>query len=191
MTEQVEQRICIKFCMKLEHLLWKLLDDSEGHSHGQLVIGSFIMTMCLLLHHVLCSFFCKRTNYPGDSALLLPRLGALWLLAFPKTKITFKREEISDHWWDSGKYHRGSWWWLGELCEVPRCLLWRRLRHIVLCSMFLVSSLINVSVSHRTWLDTFWIDLLLSEKCIVRWFHHEHITEGVHLHKPGWFGLLA
>ena len=25
-------------------------------------------------------------------------------------------------WW-------GSWWWLEELCEVPRCLLWGGLRH--------------------------------------------------------------
>ena len=35
---------------------------------------------------------------------LQPRLGALWFLTFPKTKITFEREVISDHWWDSGKY---------------------------------------------------------------------------------------
>ena len=27
------------------------------------------------------------------------------------------------------KICQGSWWWLGELCEVPRCLLWRGLRH--------------------------------------------------------------
>ena len=32
------------------------------------------------------------------------RFGALQLLAFPKTKITFEREEISDHQLDSGKY---------------------------------------------------------------------------------------
>ena len=35
------------------------------------------------------------------------------------------------------KIHWGSWWWLGELCEVPRCRLWRGLsRH---CSMYKVS----------------------------------------------------
>ena len=26
------------------------------------------------------------------------------------------------------KIRRGSWWWLGELCEVPRGLLWRGLK---------------------------------------------------------------
>ena len=34
---------------------------------------------------------------------LQDRFGALWLLAFPKTKITCEKEEISDHRWDSGK----------------------------------------------------------------------------------------
>ena len=49
-----------------------------------------------------------------------------WL--FPKLKSPLKRKrfqtinEIQEIWW-------GSWWWLGELREVPRCLLWRRLRH--------------------------------------------------------------
>ena len=37
------------------------------------------------------------------------------------------------------KIQWGSWWWLGELCEVPRCLLWRKQRHHCLHSMFLVS----------------------------------------------------
>ena len=55
-------------------------------------------------------FFFGKTSYdPGDSAPLQPRFGALWLLAFPKTKITFEREEISDHWWDSGKYNRAAY----------------------------------------------------------------------------------
>ena len=45
LTEQIEQQICIKFYIKCEHPPWKLLDDSEGHSYGQMVIGIFIMTM--------------------------------------------------------------------------------------------------------------------------------------------------
>ena len=64
-----------------------------------------------------------------------PRLGALWLLAFPKTKITFEREEISDLQWDSGTYDGeadGNWenfvrsegayfegdWGITVLCKV-------------------------------------------------------------------------
>ena len=37
----------------------------------------------------------------------------------------------------------GSWWWLGELYEVPRCPLWRDWGIIVLCTMFLVSCIFS------------------------------------------------
>ena len=52
--------------------------------------------------------FLQNIKSPGKSAPLYPRFGTLWLLAFPKTKITVEREEISDHWWDSGKYDRAA-----------------------------------------------------------------------------------
>ena len=97
MTERVEQLICIKFCIKLEHISMET-DDAEGCSYGQLVTGSFITTMHLLIHHISCrAFFGEISNHSGDSAPLEPRFGALRLLAFPKTKITFEREEVSDH----------------------------------------------------------------------------------------------
>ena len=40
-------------------------------------------------------FFRETSNHPGGSAPLQPRFGAPRLLAFPKTKISFEREEIS------------------------------------------------------------------------------------------------
>ena len=87
-----------------------------------------------------CSeIFGKTSNHPDDSAPLQPRFGALWLLAFPKTKITFEREEISDHWWDSGKYDRaadGDW----ENCVRSQgAYLEGDWGVIVFCTMFLVS----------------------------------------------------
>ena len=57
-------------------------------------------------------FFGKTSDHPGDSAPLQPIFGALWVLASPKTKITFEREEISDGLQDSGKYNGaadGNW----------------------------------------------------------------------------------
>ena len=54
-------------------------------------------------HHA--EFFSKTSNHPGDLAPLQPRFGALKLLAFPKTKITSEREEISDSRCNSGKYN--------------------------------------------------------------------------------------
>ena len=67
----------------------------------------------------LMQFFGETSHYRGDSVLLQPRFGTLRLLAFPKTKIIFKREEISDHWWDSGNYDGaadGDW----ENCVRPQ-----------------------------------------------------------------------
>ena len=87
---------------------------------------------------------------------LQPRHGTLWLLVLPQTKITFEREEISDQAWDSGKYDgaadddwENSVRSLGAYFEGD----WGT---IVLCTMFLVSSSINVSIFHITWLDNFW-----------------------------------
>ena len=84
-------------------------------------------------------FFCKTSNHTGDSAPLQPRFGTLNLLAFPKIKITFEREEISDHWWDLGKYvGAGDGNWEnggrshGAYFEGDSGIL-------VLCTMFLVS----------------------------------------------------
>ena len=102
------------------------------------------------------SFFEKRQNHPGDSALLQRWFGALQLLACPKTKITFEREEILDHWWDSGKYKMGSWWQLGELCKVPRCLLWRGLRYH--CPVYNVSCIFSKFLYFACYLAGYFLD---------------------------------
>ena len=119
---------------------WWLAASSQQHARS-----------CITPHE---EFFGQTSNHPGDSVPLEARFGALQLLAFPKTKTTSGREEISDCWWDSGKYDRAAvgesikgfcrMFWtveetLGELCKVPRCLLWRGLRHHCPCTMFLVS----------------------------------------------------
>ena len=63
------------------------------------------------------------------------------------------------------EYTTGQLWWLGKLCEVTRCLLLRDWGIIVLCIMFLCTMYIgsfsvNVSLLHITWLATFWTDLV-------------------------------
>ena len=59
-------------------------------------------------------------------------------------------------WWDSGKYKRetdGNW----ENCVRFQGVYFERdWGVIVLCTIFLVSSLVNVSIFYNTWLDTFW-----------------------------------
>ena len=145
MTEWVEQRICIKFCVKLEHPsaeTIRMIQKAAAMSYWGLAASSRQYTHSCITSHA--EFFAKTSNHPGDSVPLQPRFGALQLLAFPKTKISFEKEEISDHQWDSGKYDRAAdgnsnkgfcrvFWTveetLRELCEVPRCLLWMGLRH--------------------------------------------------------------
>ena len=70
-------------------------------------------------------------------------MNRIWqLLALWKTKFTLEREEISNHWWDSGKYkgaadgnsNKGFCSVLNSgrdagKTEARRCLLWKVLRH--------------------------------------------------------------
>ena len=158
MTERVEQQIYFKFCIKLNIPPWKLL--------GRFRRPQLWATGDWQLHHnnvpaqvsSLIQFFGKTSNHPGDSAPLQHRFGTLRLLSFPKTKITFEREEISDHRWDLGKYSwQGSWWQFQQ--RILQCFeQWKRLWEncvrcqgtyfegdwgiTVLCTMFLVSCIL-------------------------------------------------
>ena len=143
--EWAEQRISIQFYIKLEHSSaetiwmiqkaatmgnWWLADSPRQYAQ------SYIMSHSLLVKHQIT----QVTQTP-----LKPRFGTLWLLAFPKTKNTFEREEISDLWWDSGKYNGtadGDW----ENCVKSQGAYFEGdWGAFVLCTMFLVSSSINVS----------------------------------------------
>ena len=94
----------------------------------------------------LVQFFGETSNHPVDSAPLQPIFGTLWLLAFPQTKIIFEREEISDHWWDSGKYDGtadGDW----ENCVRSQGAYFEEAWGIlVLYTVFLVSSSTNACI---------------------------------------------
>ena len=96
-------------------------------------------------------FFDKTSNHSADSAPLKPRFGALWLLAFPKTKMAFEREEISDHWWDSRKYNGaadGDWENCMRSQGTPTLKGPEASLSYVQCFLYLVSSLINVYFSY-------------------------------------------
>ena len=159
MTEWVEQRICIKFCIKPEHSStetirmlqkatamgnWWLAASSRQHACSCIMSGAEI--------------FHETSNHPGDSAPLQSRFGTLWLLAFPKIKITFEREEIFR---PSMRFTKIRWCRLAELCEVPRYLPKGTEVSLSYVQSFLnlVSCSINVSSFHIPWLDTFWTGL--------------------------------
>ena len=128
MTERIEQWICIKLCIKLEHsfteTIW-MTQKAAAVGNWYWAAASPRRTHSYITPHA--EFLGKTSNYPADSGPLGLIFGALPLLAFPKTKITFESEEILNHQWDSEKYDgaaNDNW----ELCEVPSCLLWRELR---------------------------------------------------------------
>ena len=133
------------------------------------MFGIFITTMHLLIHHIYVEiFFSETSNHSSDSAPLQPKFGVLWLLDFPKIKVTFEREEISDPWCDSGKYNglTGRTVW-GP--KVPTLEGTEASSSHVQCSLYLVSSSVNVSIFHITCLDTFWIDLVFSLNLWIEW----------------------
>ena len=153
-TEQEEQWICIKFCPKLEHFSTiQMIQKATAMGNWWLAASSWQHACSCITSRAEISG--KTSNQPGNSAPLQPRFGALWLLAFPKTKITFERGEISDHQWDSGKYNGaadGDW----ENCVRSQGAYFEGDWGIsVLCPVFLVSSSVNVSIFHSTQLDTF------------------------------------
>ena len=115
--------------------------------------------------HISClmqGFFLRNIKSPRWLSPPTAQFEALWLLAFPQTKITFEREEISDHWWDSGKYDvaaDGDW----ENCVRPKVPTLKRTEaslSYVQCFLYLVSSSINVSIFHIIGLHTFWTYLV-------------------------------
>ena len=98
MTEQVEQWICIKFWVQIEHSLnipprklFGWVDDSEGRSYGKLVIGSFIMTMHPFIHHVSrAEFFGKHQITQVTQLPYSPDLVSCDFWFFPKLKSALK-----------------------------------------------------------------------------------------------------
>ena len=137
-------------------------DDSEGHRYGQLMIGSLIATMCPFMHPVLCRVFWWNIKSPRWLSFPTAQIWHPVTSGFPKIKMTFERAEISDHWWDSGKYNGaadGDW----ENCVRSQGTYFEGTEaslSYVQCFLYLVSSSINVFIFHITWLDTFWTDLV-------------------------------
>ena len=122
---------------------WWLAAPSQQRSHSRIMCG-------VLGKHQIT----QVTQHP-----LQPRFGTLKLLSFPKTEITFEKEEISDHQWDSGKYDReaDSDW---KNCVRSQCAYFEGdWGVIVLSTMFLVSCIFLNKCLYLLYymaVDTFW-----------------------------------
>ena len=147
------------------HEAWTFLhrnypDDSEGRSYGQLVIGSFIMTMCPLMNHISCRGFWPKIKLPRWLSAPTAQIWRPATSGFSQNYNHFWKEEISDHQWDSGKYDRaavGNW----KNCVMSQGAYFEGDWGVtVLCTMFLVCYSINISIFHIICLDMFWTDLI-------------------------------
>ena len=155
----VEQWIFSRFCIKLEHSSMETIQIIQKAA----AMGNWWWQLhhdnMPLMHYISCSFWWNIRS-PRWLSPPSPRFGALRLLAFPKTKVTYESEKISDCLWDSGKYDGaadGDW---KNCVRSQHSYLGVYWGVIFLCIMFLVSSSINVSIFHITWLDSFWTDLI-------------------------------
>ena len=104
--ERVEQHICTTFCIKLEHSSMEtiqMIQKATAMDNWWLAASSQQCTCSCITSHA--EFFWWNIKSPRWLNPPTAQIGTLQLLAFFKTKITFEREEISDHWWDSGKYN--------------------------------------------------------------------------------------
>ena len=147
-TERVEQQICVKFCIKLQHSSVEsiqMIQKVTAMGSWWLAASSRQRACSCITSHAEC--FGETPNYPDDLAPPQPRFGTLWLLAFPKTKITFEREEISDCRWDSRKYDGAADGDLESCVRSQGVYFEEDWGFIVLCKVFLISSSKNVSFS--------------------------------------------
>ena len=138
-TEQIVQKICIKFCIKFEHssmeTIWVIQKATAVGNWWWAASSQQCACSCTMSHTEL---FGETSNDSGDSDPLQSRFGALWLLAFSKTKITSEREEISDHQWYSGKYNGAADGNRGNYVSSQCAYFEGDWGVIVLCIMFLV-----------------------------------------------------
>ena len=70
------------------------LDDSEGHSYGQVGIGSFITTTPTHASHLVQSCFAKHQITQVTQPPYSPDLVPCDFKHFPKTKITLERKDF-------------------------------------------------------------------------------------------------
>ena len=155
MTEWVEQQICIKFCIKLEHssMETKMIQKAAAMGNWWLAASSRQCACSCIVSHA--KFFGKTSNHPGDSAPYSPDLVPCDFWSFPKLKLPLKGkvfQTISEIW----ENKMGQLMGIGKTVwgpELPTLKETEESLSCIQCFSYLVSSSINVSLFHTIWLD--------------------------------------
>ena len=165
MTEQVEPRICVRFCIKLEHPPWKLF---QWFRRPQLwASGDWQLHCNNAPAHVSqpVQLFCETSHHPGVAAPYNPDLVPCDFCFFPKLKSPLKGRrfqtiiELQENTMGQLMVIRRTVW--GP--KVPTLKGTEAPLSYVQYFLYLVSSSVNVSIFHITWLNTFWTDLVNSQ----------------------------
>ena len=157
MTEQVEQRMCIKFCVKLEHssmeTIW-MIQKATAMGNWWLAASSQQRAHSCITSQA--EIFCETSNHPGDSAPLQPSFGPCDFWLFPKlnSPLKGKRFQTID---EIQENTMGQLMAIGTVWgpKVPTLKGTEASSSQVQCFLYLVSSSITVSIFHVTWLGTF------------------------------------
>ena len=140
MTERVEQWICLKFCIKLEYSsaeTIRMIQKATATGYWWLAASSRQHGLPCIASRA--EFFWWNIKSPRWLSFPAAHIWCPATLAFPKTKITFEREEISDHPWDSGKYNRAAGGNRENYVRSQGAYFGGDWGVIVLCIVFLVS----------------------------------------------------
>ena len=150
MTEQIEQQICIRFCIKLKHSSMETIQMIQKAFRADAMSAAQIK----LWHK------CFKDGWESVES---DSCSGRSTTSRTAENVEHVRAAINKDWWLTVWEPEADLWGfqnlLGELCEVPRAHFEGHWGIIVLCTMFLVS-LINVSIFHSTWLDTLWTGLM-------------------------------
>ena len=157
MTEQAEQQICIKFCIKVEHSSTEtiqMIQEATSMGNWWLAALSWQCSCSYIMSHE--EFFVKHQITHMIQLPYSPDLAPCNFLLFSKLKSPLKGKRFQTV-MRFRNIRQGSWWRLGELGEVSSCLLWRGLRHH--CPMYSVSCIFfNKCLFSYYMADTFWTD---------------------------------
>ena len=169
MTEQVEQWVCIIFCVKLppwklfrwsrSPLLWAA-GDWQPHYDNVPAHASRLVQSFLAKHQII-----QVTQPLYSPAVVLCTSGF---------------SQNSNHLWKGDfrplmrfrKPSQSSWWRLGELCEVPRCLPWRGLRRC--CPVYNVSCILYLLHIINVYFSYYMAGYFLDRPRICRWHDLVH-----------------
>ena len=162
-TEQVEQWICFRLCIKLAHSSTETIRViQKATAMGNWWLTALSRHAPVHVSHLLQSFLVKHQITQATQPLHSPDLAPHDFWLFPKLKSPLKgnRFQAVDEIQENTK---GQLMAIGRTLWGPKELTLKGTEAsltYVQCFLYIVSSSINASTFPNTWLDTFWTDLI-------------------------------